>query len=236
MSKEAVLPLIEAGQQFDAIPRLRSITAADLLKMDIGPREMVLAPILPVKGLAMLYAPRGMGKTYVALSIALAVAGGGAVFGWKAPKPRRTLYVDGEMPAGVMQRRLAQLLAGAIHEVDPENLRFLSADLQERGMPDLSSPEGQRQLEEHLEGVEFVVIDNLSTLCRSGKENEAESWLAMQGWLLELRRRGISVLMIHHAGKNGQQRGTSRREMCWIQSSASKSRATTGPRRAPGSR
>jgi putative DNA primase/helicase len=27
-----------------------------------------------------------------------------------------------------------------------------------------------------------------------------------------LRRRGISVLIIHHAGKDGQQRGTSRRE------------------------
>ena len=28
----------------------------------------------------------------------------------------------------------------------------------------------------------------------------------------KLRRRGISVLIVHHAGKGGQQRGTSRRE------------------------
>ena len=34
----------------------------------------------------------------------------------------------------------------------------------------------------------------------------------MQAWLLELRRRGMSVLLIHHAGKNGDQRGTSARE------------------------
>jgi putative DNA primase/helicase len=34
----------------------------------------------------------------------------------------------------------------------------------------------------------------------------------MQNWLLKLRRRGISVLLIHHAGVNGRQRGTSRRE------------------------
>jgi putative DNA primase/helicase len=34
----------------------------------------------------------------------------------------------------------------------------------------------------------------------------------MQSWLLGLRRRGISVLFVHHAGKGGQQRGTSRRE------------------------
>ena len=34
----------------------------------------------------------------------------------------------------------------------------------------------------------------------------------MQNWLLKLRRQGKSVLLIHHAGTNGRQRGTSRRE------------------------
>ena len=34
----------------------------------------------------------------------------------------------------------------------------------------------------------------------------------MQRWLLSLRRRGKGALLIHHAGKGGQQRGTSRRE------------------------
>jgi putative DNA primase/helicase len=34
----------------------------------------------------------------------------------------------------------------------------------------------------------------------------------MQNWLLSLRRRGISVMLVHHACTNGRQRGTSRRE------------------------
>ena len=38
------------------------------------------------------------------------------------------------------------------------------------------------------------------------------SWGPIQGWLLKLRRRNISVLVVHHAGKGGEQRGTSRRE------------------------
>jgi len=57
-----------------------------------------------------------------------------------------------------------------------------------------------------------LILDNLSTLCRGGKENEAESWLPIQEWVLKLRRYGISVLFDHHAGKGGNQRGTSRRE------------------------
>ena len=34
----------------------------------------------------------------------------------------------------------------------------------------------------------------------------------MQTWLLTLRRQGLAVLLVHHAGVNGRQRGTSRRE------------------------
>jgi putative DNA primase/helicase len=63
-----------------------------------------------------------------------------------------------------------------------------------------------------LQGAELLILDNLSTLCRGGKENEAESWLPVQAWALSLRRRGVSVLFVHHAGKGGAQRGTSRRE------------------------
>jgi hypothetical protein len=34
----------------------------------------------------------------------------------------------------------------------------------------------------------------------------------MQNWLLRLRRKGVAVLLVHHAGVNGRQRETSRRE------------------------
>lgn len=57
-----------------------------------------------------------------------------------------------------------------------------------------------------------LVVDNLSTICRGLKENEADSWTPFQNWLLAQRRVGKSVLVIHHGGKSGQQRGTSRKE------------------------
>jgi putative DNA primase/helicase len=56
------------------------------------------------------------------------------------------------------------------------------------------------------------VLDNLSTLTSVFRDNDAESWNPIQDWLLRLRRRGVSVLIVHHAGKGGEQRGTSRRE------------------------
>ena len=154
-----------------------------------------------------------MGKTFAALSVAVAVASGGAVFNWRAPMPKKTLYVDGEMPATSMQSRLSSLVGGmAIPPQALKNLSLITPDLQPCAMPDLSTPNGQAMIEPLLKGVDMVVLDNIATLCRTGKENESQSWQAMQAWLLELRRRGITVLLIHHAGKSGDQRGTSAKE------------------------
>src|SRR4051794_33801284 len=57
----------------------------------------------------------------------------------------------------------------------------------------------------------LVVLDNLSSLA-GGRENEGDDWRPMQDLVLSLRRRGTSTLLVHHSGKGGQQRGTSRRE------------------------
>jgi hypothetical protein len=51
--------------------------------LDIKPRGMVLEPIIPEKGLVMLYATRGTGKTHVALGVANAVATGSTFLKWR---------------------------------------------------------------------------------------------------------------------------------------------------------
>lgn len=194
-------------------PALVSLSMGDFLSMSIPDRGCLLSPILPVQGVGILYAPRGIGKTFAALSIAVAVASGGAVFNWRAPKPGKVLYVDGEMPAFSMQNRLRALAKGMT--VPPEtaqNMNIITPDVQHCQMPDLSTVGGQAMLEPSLKGVDLVVLDNIATLCRTGKENESHYWQIMQSWLLDLRRRGITVLLIHHAGKSGDQRGTSAKE------------------------
>jgi hypothetical protein len=44
-------------------PPLQAVGLNDFLALDIPAREMLLAPILPERSLAMLYAPRGLGKS-----------------------------------------------------------------------------------------------------------------------------------------------------------------------------
>jgi putative DNA primase/helicase len=183
----------------------------DFLALQVPPREMLLAPILPERSLAMLYAPRGMGKSLIALTMGLAVASGSSVLRWNAPKPRGVLLVDGEMLLADLQTRLNLILAGLGTKIPDDGFRVLAADHTERGI-NLSTGEGQQELERQLDGIDLLILDNLSTLLANGSEGASDAWLPMQNWLLRLRRKGVAVLLIHHAGVNGRQRGTSRRE------------------------
>ncbi len=193
------------------IPMLQPVGLQDFLSIEVPPRAMLLAPILPERSLSMLYSPRGTGKSWLGLSIGLAVAIGSPLVRWTAPRPRHVLHVDGEMPLADLQSRLASIKAGMGAEIPNDGFRILAADNTEAGI-NLSSNEGQQALERHLDGVDLLILDNLSTLLAGGSEGASDAWLPMQNWLLRLRRKGIAVLLIHHAGINGRQRGTSRRE------------------------
>jgi putative DNA primase/helicase len=196
----------------------RPCTAEDLLLRDFPPREVLLAPFIAKKTLTMMYARRGAGKTWVAEGIALAVASGGVVFdarsaapAWSAPSPREVLLVDGEMPGSMIRDRLALLIAGRRYHPGGR-LRVLAADLFDEPLPSISTPEGRAIVDAHLGEAQLVIFDNISTLFRGLDENDAGEWEPVQDYLLSLRRRGLAVLLVHHSGKAGAQRGTSKRE------------------------
>ena len=202
--------IADRSGEFSPDAPMKGVTLGQLINMDLLPRDLIFGEWLAEKGLVMVHAYRGVGKTFFALNVAYAVATGGDYLGWSASKARRVLYLDGEMPAALMQERL-----GAIRrdkDDGDDNFVLVTPEFQEMGMPDISTLEGQAQIEPLINDIDLVVIDNLSSLCRTGVENEGESWLPVQSWLLDLRRRGKSVLIVHHSGKGNRQRGTSRRE------------------------
>jgi AAA domain len=164
---------------------LTVMSAKELLAATFPPREQILGPWLPDKGLAMLYAPRGVGKTFLALSIAFKVATGGQMLGWKAPRPRRIVYLDGEMPAAVLQERFASIVRTSNVEVDPGYFRLVAADFQQDGLPDLSDAESQRFYEDAITDSDLIVVDNLMTVAGGFKENDADSYYAFQSWLAD---------------------------------------------------
>ncbi|MDL2279580.1 AAA family ATPase [Desulfovibrio sp. OttesenSCG-928-G11] len=174
--------------------------------LPLPPRTYLMHPIIPDQGLTLLYAPRGVGKTQLAIMISLAVSSFGVnIHNWRCEQRSGVLFIDGEMQAYSLQERLAAFIKGAGINPAESLFKLITPDRQPCPLPNLAHPSGQAAIEPHLKDVSLVVLDNLASLCSAGKENETESWIPVQRWLLDLRRRGISVLVVHHAGKNGDQ-------------------------------
>jgi hypothetical protein len=203
----------KSAEDCAAAQKGQPLSIADFLAKELPERKNIIDPWLPEKGLGMIYSPRGVGKTLFGLGSGYAISAAETFLGFEVEAPQKVLYVDGEMPARVMQERLAAIVRGFGKQPPSENhFRLLCADLFEFGLPDLATPAGQAWFDARIGDTNVIFLDNISTLVRSGKENEAESWRPLQGWLLRQRRLGRSVMFLHHAGKGGAQRGTSNRE------------------------
>jgi KaiC/GvpD/RAD55 family RecA-like ATPase len=189
-------------------PPPEPISASSLLLAEVRTRPAILAPLLQKASLNLLYGPRGLGKTFVAMSIAWAAASGTSFLGWQASRPHRVVYVDGEMPAVEMKQRLAAL------GPPPDGLQLILSDLSgSRRLPDLAEFAGQWKLFEACakKWPDVLVIDNLSTLA-GFHSNDPDPWMKMQRFFLLLRSCGTAVVIVHHANKQGEQRGTSQKE------------------------
>ncbi|MCP4354045.1 MAG: AAA family ATPase [Proteobacteria bacterium] len=184
----------------------------DFKRLKLPKRNMLLFPWLPEGSINMIFADRGIGKTFFALSCALALANGDEFLCYKAEEAVPVLYLDGEMQAVAMQGRLKKLSQGK-STVAPLNI--YTPDCQDVDYtPDLGTVEGKMQINELIEAVnpKVIFIDNISTFDRTGNENEAESWAPIQEWAVQHRKKGRSIVFVHHANKEGKQRGSHKKE------------------------
>ena len=189
----------------------------DLIAADLKDPEPIISPLIFEADLMMIYGWRGVGKTWFSLGLAYAIASGGKFLTWNSKRPRKVLVLDGEMRASRLRKRLLLIAAGSDSEAEKGYLRILTRDMVADTVewPDLGRPDGREALGVLIEAEQpdVIIVDNLSAWLRSGKgENDEESWRDCASWLLQQRSKGRAVVLIHHAGKGGQQRGTSRRE------------------------
>lgn len=194
---------------------LIAVDVLDFLKMQLDPIDFTIEPILPVSNSGMIFAPTGVGKTYIMLHMAYSVAiGAPQCFVWDIPRARPVVYVDGEMDQLTLQERQAEI-ARAFHPVYPERgyMKIITPDQQPKYPPRINTKEGRARIEEHFQPGCFAVLDNIVTLCPGGDEKESEDWSVIQEWILYLRRNRISLFMVQHAGKSGDQIGTSKKEI-----------------------
>ena len=140
----------------------------------------MLGPIIPEKGLVLIYSPRGMGKTRLATGIGLAVSTGTSFLKWNAPKARRVLLIDGEMPAAALQELLNAVVGST--KPAPRMFQVLAADLlEDAGIGNFADPKVQQEINQLVEErqTEVLILDNLSSLTATLRDNEESSWQSM---------------------------------------------------------
>lgn len=193
-------------------PSLRDalISSCDLIARALPPRPKILGQWLREGDLGYVFAPRGHGKTWLAMLIGNAISSGTSLGEWAAGEtPRRVVYFDAEMNLPDVQAR-AKLIG-----IDSSNFEWLQNELVfdhlRRGL-NIANVTDQAAISEMMNDGDVLLIDNLSTAASGMAENDNDAFDVVKDWLLELRGRRITVIIVHHAGRNGQMRGASRRE------------------------
>lgn len=190
------------------------LEAADFKTLDLPEKKILLHPWLSEQAIILISGWRGAGKTWAALGILDAVTTGQAFGPWQAGDPVPCLFLDGEMPMQDVRTRLNDIDQGIKRKVP----LYVYSDsyANSLGLPraHLASEKWRTEMKRILltRHVRLWVIDNLASLATGLDENKKVDWDPVNSWLLELRFAGISTIMLHHVGKEGQQRGTSARE------------------------
>lgn len=220
---EGILPMEEAlhrlnaiveasrGQEslFDALLK-SSIAAPQLKDLSLPPRRKLIGDWLYESDLCFVFAPRGLGKTWFSLGLGVAIACKEEFGPWKVHEHTAVLYVDGEMPCRSLEQRIAGMGADdRMFVLNHESLFHLTGKV--LNLTDLKVQDAVTRLCIE-KGIRMMILDNLSCLFSGMKENDADDWESVLPWLLHLRRNGIAVVIVAHSGRNGNMRGTSRRE------------------------
>jgi len=187
------------------------LTSEQLETTDIPPRKKLVGEWLYEGDLGFVYGERGSGKTWFVGAVATHLSAGANLHGWAVPETANVMYVDGEMPIDSARDRLKGMKKGnhALFVLQHEML-FQTAGI----AMNLTNERIQRVISAICieKNIKLLILDNLSCLFSGVKENDADEWEKVLNWLLDLRRRHVAVLIVHHAGVSGRMRGTTRRE------------------------
>jgi hypothetical protein len=170
--------------------------------MSLPQTSWLIKGLLPAGGMCVLFGASSVGKTFIALDLALTIAQG---LPWRGRRVRRVgvVYLAAEAGAGITKRLQAFQkhhgvdLADVPFGVVPRSINLLAGDdyqlmidacqkMSERGAP-----------------VGLIILDTLNRVMPGGNENASEDMGAVIDNAQTIATAtGATVLIVHHAGKD----------------------------------
>jgi len=160
--------------------------------LECKPIEWLIQDFIPVGSLVLLAGQPGTYKSWLALDAARAVATGSSFAGMKAGPAGEVLYFDRENGQNLIAWRKRQLNLGQI-----PNLRYHGRWVS-LPMPSIGSTELLRYA---ADVKPLMIFDSLVRFHRHEENSNSEMSRIMNAFL-ELARKGATVLLLHHAGKD----------------------------------
>lgn len=201
-ARDPLFSFERAGEQAREEPRFRLIPVAEM--RDRTPPPQLVRGVLVEESFAAIVGDSGSYKTFLALDLALHIAGGLEWFG-RAVEPGFAIYIAGEGSAGMGARIRAWELA---HETTARDCWFLT------GAPQFTDP---RDVDDFLRAAaglrqqpKLVLVDTLARVAVGLEENNSKDMgLLIAGAERIQRELSCCVALIHHMNRQGAYRGHS---------------------------
>lgn len=187
MDRAPYTPVQEPGR-----PRYPLYTAKEVAAL--WPRvEWLVNGVIQRNSAVLLYGESRIGKSFLALDLAVKLACGSDWFGYPVTKSRVIFYAA-ESPSGLPLRIKAHAQWNG-QEV-PDDLQFMNA------VVDLSRPEDIEKLIATVQGcADIVFIDTLNAAAAEIDENSSkEMGRVLAGVRRVVAEAGCSVVLVHHCG------------------------------------
>ncbi len=184
-------------------PRVQFVRTStnDIMERTFAPINWVVPGYIS-EGFLVLAGRQKLGKTWLAIDMALAVAVGGVAMGSIPCEQGDVLYIDMENGPRRIQNRINTLFSDGSNRPDLSRLEWVT----EAPQLDAGFVKELERWRQSVPAPRFVVIDVLQrikppgSLARNAYENDYSTWAPLQHWATS---NGIAVLGLHHTKKGG---------------------------------
>ena len=166
----------------------------------------IITDIIPAAGVISLVGGSGVGKSFIAVDMACAIATGKEWHGHSVDRPGVVVYVAAEGGGGIDKRVIAWAQQNGMEDV-PELHMLLDAPIIDDEKDAQLLCETLAELSRRIgKPINMVILDTLNRVMQ-GEENSATAMAALMRGVETIRaRHNCAVQIIHHTGHGEQQR------------------------------